>query len=156
MKRIFVALTIALTLAVTMTSFAQGQRGQRPNPAAALKNALNLTDAQVASIQALFQANQQQAQTIMADVKQKRQALDALLNATSPNPADVGNAAIAMHTAEKQLQALHAALIADVKNQLTTDQQATLETLLKAGAMLPGLGGGFGGPRGMRGPRGNN
>ena len=163
MKKVLIA--FAMMLALTMGLFAQrgarpdgtppaGVRGQAPDPTTALKNALNLTDAQVGSIQALFQAQQQKVQAIMTDVNQKRQTLDSLLNAASPNPTDVGNAAIAVHTAEKQMQALHDAFLADLKNQLTADQQATLDTLIKAGAPLPGLGGFGPGGRGMRGPRG--
>src|SRR5690349_21281951 len=88
-------LATAMLLILTVGAFAQrGPRAQAGNqgPATALKNALNLTDAQASAIQALVQASQQQSKTIMTDLRQKRQALESLLNATSPNPTDIGNA----------------------------------------------------------------
>jgi len=158
MRRLFIALISALAL----TGVSLGQIGVTPgpppgmgrkmDPITSLKNALDLTDAQVSAIQALIQAQRQSAESIMADMKQKRLTLESLLNATSPNPTDVGNAAIAVHNAEKQLQALHQSLLADIRKQLTIDQQNTLDALIKAGAMLPGLGGFGPMPRGMRGP----
>src|SRR5436190_6857857 len=73
------------------------RRGQAPDPTAALKAALNLTDAQIAAITTLRQTRQTRAQAIFTEIAQKRQALETLLNATPPNPTDVGNAAIALH-----------------------------------------------------------
>jgi Spy/CpxP family protein refolding chaperone len=141
-----------MMLILTVGAFAQrGPRAQGGNqaPATALKNALNLTDAQVSAIQALIQASQQQSKTIMTDLGTKRQTLNSLLNATSPNPTDIGNAALAVNMQEKQLKSLHDSLIAGIRNTLTSDQQATFDTLVKAGMPIPGLGGfGFRGPGG--------
>src|SRR5262249_27213162 len=145
-RKVFIA--TAMTLILTVGAFAQrGPRGQAGNqgPATALKNALNLTDAQVSAIQALIQASQQQSKTIMTDLGTKRQTLNTLLNATSPNPTDIGNAALAVNAGEKQLKSVHDSLIAGIRNTLTSDQQATFDTLIKAGLPIPGLGGfGFG------------
>ena len=170
MKRILIAVLIILSL--TAGVFAQrGQRnavrpggpppafdgtqpGQRPDPASALKAALNLTDSQVTAIQALMQTRQDRAKTIMTDIDAKRQAFDALVNATSPNPTAVGNAAIALNASEKNLAAERDWFITELKKLLTGDQQSTLDKLIAAGTPIPGLGG-PGGPRGggMRGPR---
>src|SRR5437899_2556738 len=106
MKRILIAVLIILSL--TAGAFAQrGQRnavgrggpppgfdgtqpgGQRPDPTVQLKAALNLTDSQVTAIQALMQTRQDRAKTIMTDIDAKRQAFEALVNATSPNPTSV-------------------------------------------------------------------
>jgi Spy/CpxP family protein refolding chaperone len=149
-------LTLVATVALTATLWAQGtprgpQQGQRPNPFTALKNALGLTDAQVQAIQNLGQGERTRVQAIMTDIQQKRQALNALLNAGSPNPTDVGNAAIALHGSEGQIATERTNFINQVKAQLTGDQQQKLDTLLAAngGRFLPfpGLGGpGFRGP----------
>jgi Spy/CpxP family protein refolding chaperone len=153
MKRTLLA--VAGTLMISATLFAQSSpAGQRPGPLTGLKNALELTDAQVQSITALAQTEKTRVQTIMTDIKQKHQALKALLNATSPNPADVGNAAIALDAAQKKLQPERDYFIGQVKALLTGDQQQKLDTLLAAsgGRLLPfpGLGGpGF---RGRGGP----
>ena len=94
----------------------------------------------------------------MTDIQQKRQALNTLLNSASPNPNDVGNAAIVLHAAEGKIGAERTNFINQIKAQLTGDQQQKLDTLLAANGgnflPFPGLGGpGFGGPGGrFRGP----
>src|SRR5689334_20666269 len=124
MKKIWLASAVILTL--TVGAFAQrGPRAQGTtpsgtpgaagrDPATALKTALNLTDAQVSAIQAIIQNGRTQAQTIMTDMSQKRQTLNTLLDASSPNPTDIGNAALAVHADEKQLEALHNTLVASI------------------------------------------
>jgi Spy/CpxP family protein refolding chaperone len=156
MKRTLLA--VAATLMVTAILFAQGPPagspgGQRPNPLNGLKNALGLTDAQVQAITSLAQTEKSRVQAIMADIQQKRQALNTLLNASSPNPNDVGNAAIALNVSEKKLSPERDYFIAQLNTLLTGDQQQKLDTLLTAGGgrllPFPGLGGpGFRGPGG--------
>ena len=156
MKRIFIAGLLTMTVAAALLA----QRPQRGagdrSPAAALKVALDLTDAQVTSITALFQAERSRTEAIRTEIQQKRTALENLLNAASPVAADVGNAAIALHASEAKVKAEHDALIQQVKQQLTGEQQQKLDALLAANGgrgWLPGLGGpGPGGPgRGGRG-----
>ena len=158
MRRILFA--VAMTLSVTAALAAQrgpgGPRGGSP-PTARLKDALGLTDAQVAAITALAETERTRMQAIMSEVQQKRQALDILLNSASPVPVDVGNAAIALHASEAKITAEQNYFISQIKQQLTGDQQQKLDTLLAANGgrgLLPGLGGpgpgGFGGPQ----PRG--
>jgi Spy/CpxP family protein refolding chaperone len=158
MKRTLLA--AAATLMVTATLFAQGfpagpPGGKRPNPLTGLKNALGLTDAQVQAIASLAQTEKARVQAIMAEIQQKRQALNTLLNASSPNPTDVGNAAIALNAAQKNLPPERDYFITQLKTLLTGDQQQKLDTLLAAGGgrllPFPGVGGqglrGYGGPR---------
>ena len=155
MKRTLITLVAIATM--TASLWAQGapagppQRGQRGNPLTHFKDALGLTDAQVQAITNLAQSERTTVQAIMTDIQQKRQTLDGLLNAASPNPTDVGNAAIALHASEGKIAAERNAFISQVKAQLTGEQQQKLDTLLAAngGRFLPfpGLGGpGFGGP----------
>jgi Spy/CpxP family protein refolding chaperone len=149
MKRTLLA--VAATLMIAATIFAQGapagppQAGQRPNPLSGLKNALGLTDAQVQAITSLAQTEKTRVQAIMSDVRLKRQALNGLLNAASPNPTDVGNAAIALNAAEKNLPPERDYFISQLKTLLTGDQQQKLDTLLAANGgrflPIPGLGG---------------
>jgi len=156
-------LTVAAILMLSATLLAQrgpgGPRagGQRPNPGAALKNALGLTDAQVTAIQTLSQTEKTRVQAIMTDIRQKRQTLDALLNLASPNPADVGNAAIALHAAQSKLPPERDYFISELKKLLTGEQQQKLDTILAAnggrGLPIPGLGPGRFGFRGSRGQR---
>lgn len=157
MKRILS--TVLITLTLTTFAFAQGgRRGgppagaptgapaeQRRDPSARLKAILNLTDAQVEAVKALMQTREQRARAIFTEIAQKRQALDALLDAASPNPTNVGNAAIALHDSEKKMAAERDWFITELKKLLTGEQQATLDRLIAAhGLPFPGFG------RGMR------
>ena len=148
-------LGVAITLMIAATLFAQNPGpGQRPNPLTGLKNALGLTDAQVQAINTLIQTERTRVQAIMTDIQQKRQALNSLLNAASPSPTDVGNAAIALNTSEKKLPPERDYFITQLKTLLTGDQQQKLDTLLAANGnrIIPFPG--FGGPgfRGRGGP----
>ncbi|HYR91964.1 MAG TPA: periplasmic heavy metal sensor [Terriglobia bacterium] len=148
MKRIL--FTVLITGILSAGLLAQGRRGgPPPDPTATLKAALNLTDAQVDSVKALFATRQQQAEAIRTDIQQKRQALDAFLNVTSPNPADVGNAAIALRASENKLAAERDWFLTELKKLVTGAQQQTLDNLIAARTPIPLLG--PGGPG--RGPR---
>ncbi len=155
MRRILLLIAIALTL--TASAFAQrGPRGGGPpDRANFLKNALNLTDAQVDAIRALMKTRNERAQSIVRDIENKRKTLNALLDAASPSPVDIGNAALAVRAAERKLDAERDWFISELKKLLTGEQQQKLDTLLAAngGREIPGLGGfgpGAGGPRGQR------
>jgi Spy/CpxP family protein refolding chaperone len=156
MKKLLVG--TVLTLALTTGAFAQrgvrtpGSRPGGPAPFANLKNALNLTDAQVSAIQSSAQAAQQQSKSINTDLRTRRQALEALLSAGSANPSDVGNAALAVRASENQLKVVQSNLMTSIRNTLTSDQQQTFDSMLKAGLRIPGIGFPGMGPRGMRGP----
>ena len=157
MKRTLFALSMTLFVASVLLAQLGGPRQGGPgrDPAAGLKTALGLTDAQVDAITALIRAEQTRMQAIFTEIQQKRQTLQALLDAASPVPVDVGNAAIALRASEAKIKAEQDALINQIKQQLTGDQQQKLETLIAAGGErgLPFLGlGGFGGPRGRGGP----
>jgi Spy/CpxP family protein refolding chaperone len=152
MKKVLITVLLVSTFAFTALA-QRGPRGGGPDPTTALKNALNLTDAQVESIKALMETRRTRAQTINEEIGQRRQALDALLDAARPDPAAVGNAAIALRASENKMQAERDWFIAELKKLLTGEQQAALDKLMAAGAPIPGLGGPGG--RGMRGSRVN-
>jgi Spy/CpxP family protein refolding chaperone len=158
MKRVLFA--VAMTVALTAPLVAQRETGApRRNQLTNFKDALGLTDAQAEAIRSMAQAQQPNVQAIRTEIEQKRQALDDLLNAASPSAVDVGNAALALRASEKRLEGQRTALINQIKQQLTGEQQQKLDTLLAAnggrGLRLPGLDPAFGpgpgpGPRGER------
>lgn len=148
--------TLVMILAVATGLMAQRGRGGRGRDALeSVKNALGLTDAQVSAIQSLLQSERDRLQGVQSNIRQKRQTLDSLLSAASPSAIDVGNAAIAVHAAEEQLEAERTSFINQVKQQLTGEQQQKLDSLLSGGRgrgfLFPGLGPG----PGFRGERGD-
>ncbi len=122
-----------LSVTVTMLILSVGAFAQRGNPANGLKNALGLTDSQVAAIKTIIQNGQPTLQADRSAIKQDRQLFDSLLNAASPVAQDVGNAAITLHTAETKLKADETTLLSQVKQQLTTEQLQKLDTIQTAG-----------------------
>jgi Spy/CpxP family protein refolding chaperone len=165
LKRILVALLMIVGLTTLMIAQNQprfgppqgnrgdGSNGQNRDPLAGLKAALNLTDAQVSAIQTLLETRRTRAEALRSEIQQKREALGMLLDAATPNPTDVGNAAIALRASEKKLGAERDWFITELKKLLTGDQQQKLDTLLAANSRLPFLSG-PGGPGGRGfGPR---
>ena len=151
MKRTLFAAVMTMMLSAAL--FAQGGRGgpRGGGPLASLKNGLGLTDAQVTAITTVIQTEQTRMQAIRTEINQKRQALNTLLSAATPDPTTVGNAAISAHTSEAKIKAEDIYLISQIKQQLTGDQQQKLDTLIAAnggGLPIPGFGGGRGGPAG--------
>lgn len=122
-----------LCVTVATLSLSMGAFAQRGNPGSGLRNALGLTDAQVASIQTTVQSGQPTLQADQAAIRQARQTFNTLVSAASPVAQDVGNAAIALHNAEAKLKADETTLSSQVKQQLTTDQQQKLDTIQAAG-----------------------
>ena len=124
---------VYVTVTVTVMAFSISAFAQRGNPGNGLKNALGLTDAQVASIQMIVQNGQPTLQADQAMIKQGRQTFNTLVSAASPVAQDVGNAAIALHNAEARRQADETALANQVKQQLTPEQLQKLDTIQAAG-----------------------
>ncbi|HEY2380340.1 MAG TPA: Spy/CpxP family protein refolding chaperone [Terriglobia bacterium] len=145
MKRILCVTVAILTLSA-------GAFAQRGNPGNGLKNALGLTDAQVSAIKSIVQNAQPTLQADQAAIRQDRQTFNTLVSTASPVAQDIGNAAIALHTAEAKQKADETALLNQVKQQLTTEQLQKLDTIQAAGGgrgqSLLDLG------RQGRGPRG--
>jgi Spy/CpxP family protein refolding chaperone len=153
LKRTLVVLLMTFGLITSVFAQTENQSGRPLGPLTSLKNALNLTDAQVTAVQALLQTRETRAQAIRTEIGQKRTALETLLNATTPNPTDVGNAAIALRASEKKIIAERDWFITELKKLLTGDQQQKLDTLIAANPRFLGGPGGPGGP-GVPGPRG--
>lgn len=122
-----------LGVTVVMMALSVGAFAQRGNPGNRLRNALGLTDTQVAGIQTIVQNGQPTLQADQATIKQARQTFNTLVSSASPVAQDVGNAAIALHNAEAKLKADEMSLTAQIKQQLRTDQLEKLDTIQAAG-----------------------
>jgi Spy/CpxP family protein refolding chaperone len=131
-----------MTVLVATGALAQRGHGGGRNPQASLQSALNLTQAQLTAIQTLNQTRHDRAEVIMTEIEKLHDALDALLDAASPNPTNVGNAAIAVRAAQNRLAAERDWYIAELKKLLTGEQQTILDNLLASAnnPILPGLG----------------
>jgi Spy/CpxP family protein refolding chaperone len=161
MKRMLFVTIASLTLvcsAFAQTTTIQPRRPGRGQRQSRLQDTLGLTDSQVTAVRSLVQGSSPQFQTIQADIKQKRQTYNAILASPSANPVDVGNAALALRASESNLRTAEDSLVAQVKTQLTGDQQQKLDGILSTNRSrafsLLGMGARPGGPvRAGRGSR---
>jgi hypothetical protein len=72
-------------------------------PIAELKQYLNLTDSEVTALEGIVQQKTQAQQQISAQISQKYQALQALLQSASPDPNAVGQIMIDIQNLQKKL-----------------------------------------------------
>jgi Spy/CpxP family protein refolding chaperone len=100
-------------------------RGRGPGPH--LAEALGLSDDQKAQVDALHARQRETMKPLMDAAHQAREAFHSALETDGADPATVGQAALAMHAAEKNLRAAHEAAFQEMKSILTPEQQAKLE-----------------------------
>ena len=116
----------------------------------AAKNALNLSEAQVAGIRALLTQRAEASKTAFQDLAEKQGALQAILGQQNPNALEIGNAYLGVQTAQNNLKSAEQKFQTDFRALLTAPQRTTLENLQTASAqidalrMLGVLGGGLG------------
>lgn len=159
-KFLFAGLAVLAVLIVATGAMAAGIHGHGPGHGkggreAFFATALDLTDAQKATLKPLHENLRTQAKPLMEQLHQQMEDVHALLDTADPDPAEVGNRAIAAHATRQQLKALHDTFKARVTALLTDEQKEKLAEIEERhgefGSRHHGFGGfgGFGG----RGPR---
>jgi len=139
---------LVLLSAVAAVAFAQGPgfgRRAMGDPGAGMaaptydnvKAYLNLTDAQITSLEAIHTQARTANQQARADLRTKEQALQTLLKQTNPDPTALGNAMLAVQTARASLRQSDSALVTQAVAVLTADQKTKLQTLAAAQALDP-------------------
>jgi Spy/CpxP family protein refolding chaperone len=98
-----------------------------------LAEALGLSDDQKAQLDALRSKQRETMRPLMEAVRQAHDALKKSMDADSPDPATVGQAALTLNAAEKKLRAAHEAAFEEMKSILTPEQQAKLEQMKEKG-----------------------
>jgi Spy/CpxP family protein refolding chaperone len=94
-----------------------------------LAKALDLTAEQKAAVEQIHKETMAKAQPLLADHHQKMEAVEELLSASNPDPAQVGERVIAAHAVMEQIKALHEEAHAKVAALLTPEQAAKFKTL---------------------------
>jgi len=171
------ALLVLAGLAVPALAQPDGQAGERPawgrhagpgghgghgGPGAhrlgRLARVLELTEAQVAEARALHEAARADLEPIFAASRELRTRLDGLLDAPSPDPAQVGEVVIALRQNREAMRAVREETKAGFEALLTAEQREKLATLEDAKEEWGRRGKGRRGPRGRRsgGPAGGS
>ena len=170
------ALLVLAGLAVPALAQPDGQAGERPawgrhagpgghggsgaHRLGRLARVLELTEAQVAEARALHEAARADLEPIFAASRELRTRLDGLLDAPSPDPAQVGEVVIALRQNREAMRAVREETKAGFEALLTAEQREKLATLEDAreergrrgkGRRGHRPGGGHGGPGGPQG-----
>jgi Spy/CpxP family protein refolding chaperone len=103
----------------------------------AIKSYLNLTDSQISSLQALQTQTRTANQQTMTDLRTKEQALQTLLQGSSPDPTAVGKALLDIQSTRATLKTAHTNLVSQAVALLTPDQVTKLKALSDAQALEP-------------------
>jgi Spy/CpxP family protein refolding chaperone len=106
-----------------------------------LAEELGLSDEQTSQLEALRSRQQETLKPLAETARQAHETFRSALEADGADAATVGQAALAMHAAEKKLRAAHEAAFEEMKAILTTEQRDKLEKMHE-------------GRRGARGPHG--
>jgi Spy/CpxP family protein refolding chaperone len=88
---------------------------------------LGLSDDQKAQVEALRKKNEETLKPLADAARQAHEAFRGALESDNPDPAVVGQAALAMNTAEKALRAAHESTFEQMKSILTEEQRAKFE-----------------------------
>jgi Spy/CpxP family protein refolding chaperone len=112
---------------------------------------LDLSDEQKAQWKAIHQKAREAGAPLAKAAGEARQAFDKALEAENADAATVGQAALAMKNAQKNVETHHKATFAEVKAILTPEQLAKVEEMEKRGRGRGPGGPGFGGPGGPGG-----
>lgn len=110
---------------------------------------LGLSDEQKTQIKAIHEKTRETVEPLMKAAGDAHQAFDTALNAENADAAKVGQAALAMRSADRRIEAQHKAAMDSVKALLTPEQAAKLDEMQKH-MRRPGPGGPQGGQRQRR------
>ena len=104
-----------------------------PNPGyTEVKQYLNLTDAQVQSLQTILNNRNQAGQAIYTQISEKHRTLYQLLSSETGTAAQLGQLLIDIRNLEKQLPLNDTPFKAQAQNVLTAEQKAKLPKLIEA------------------------
>jgi len=109
-----------------------------------LAEELSLSDEQKSQLEALRSRQQETLKPLAETARQAHETFRGALEADGADATAVGQAALAMHAAEKKLRAAHEAAFEEMKAILTPEQRDKLEKMHE----------GRRGPRGPHGPGG--
>lgn len=155
-KTTMLAGALALLAGVAVSAAAQGPgrrghgRGFGPG-GPEMAERLGLSDEQKEQMKALRERHREALKPLFEAAREAHQAYEKALDAENADPAQVGQAALAMKAARAKLEAAHEGMFEEVKAILTPEQVEKLGEGRKRGL---GPGGRHGGPR--RGPRGGD
>ncbi|HXM44181.1 MAG TPA: Spy/CpxP family protein refolding chaperone [Bryobacteraceae bacterium] len=134
---------VSVTLAATVL-FAQGSGGFRMHPMSAQKTAevqsyLNLTAAQISTLQQLRQSEMAALKPIYRQSGPLRQSLRTQEQSSSADAAEVGKLVLSIRSLEQQAAPIRASYQQQALAVLTSAQKTQLAALESAAALIPAI-----------------
>lgn len=114
----------------------RGPRGPRPDTAA-LKEALNLSDAQVQQIRDMTRQQMEGLKPLGDEMRDKSQALREEMKKDSPDQAKVGQLTVDLKTLRDQLKSKRTTRADGISALLTPEQRTKLKSLEEAARLAP-------------------
>jgi Spy/CpxP family protein refolding chaperone len=108
-----------------------------PPPEALLKDAFGLSDAQLASLKTLLDTQRQAVQAILPQLAAAEKALGDAVQASNPDPSQLGTLLLAVKGFRDQIRQADAAVAAGFRGLLTADQQKKLDAYLAMKDSVP-------------------
>ena len=133
---------VSITLAAT-AMFAQGPGGLRMHPRSAsakttaVQSYLNLTDAQISSLQQLRQSEMAALKPIFRQIGPLHESLRTQSQSSSADATAVGKLVLSIQSLEQQAAPIRASYQQQALAVLTADQKTKLAALESAAALMP-------------------
>jgi len=158
----FRLITFALA---AVTLFAQGpgeprmHRMATPPKTTEVQSYLNLTDAQIATLQQLRESERAALKPIFQQVRPLRQSLRELRQSADPDATAVGKLVLSIQTLQQQAAPIRSSFQQQAQAVLTADQKTRLAALQTAAGLMPAIHEAtalnlLSPPKGMAGPDG--
>lgn len=134
----------SIALAATV-AFAQPPGGPRmrgmsaPGKTTAVQSYLNLTDAQVSSLQQLRQSEMAALKPIFEQMRPLRQSMRAQEESGTADATAVGKSVLALRSLQQQAAPIHASFQQQALAVLTPAQRTQLAALQSAAALMPAV-----------------
>jgi hypothetical protein len=106
---------------------------------AAVQKALNLSEAQVTGLKTLLSQRSDGSKSAFQEFAEKQKALQGILAQQNPSALDIGNAYLAVLSAQNRLKGLADKFQTDFKALLTADQRTALQRLQDASGQIEAL-----------------
>ena len=103
---------------------------------AAAQKALNLSEAQATGLKALLSQRTETSKAAFQELAEKQKGLQAVLAQENPSALDIGNAYLALLSAQNTLKTVADKFQTDFKALLTADQRTALQRLQEASGQI--------------------
>jgi len=138
MKKIAFVAASLLTI-ILFSPQARAAEDAVPQPIVVVATVLQLSETQLQALIHILQAREEAIRPIADALRKDREALETLLSASAPDPAEVGRLLVAIRDRERQASELAKSAAESFREALTPEQRQRLELIAQAAAVAPAV-----------------